>query len=116
MGDFSAAMERDAVRLTWLTADESEILGFNVLRRSGPETRPGDFVAVNGELILASHMGVAVGNSYTYLDEDFIPGDIYEYQLEIVKLDGASEFYGLVRSGERGPLTPAPPAEQESVE
>ena len=66
------------------------MLGFNVLRNQ-PGADSGDSVAVNPEMILASHAGISAGDSYTFLDTDVDFGQMYQYKLEIVKLDGTRE-------------------------
>lgn len=113
MDHFSARGERGGVRVTWQTADESDLLGFNVLRRALPTGASAgeaveDFTTVNGEIILAQQMGVAAGASYAYLDRDVRPGRTYQYLLEIVKLDGSHEFYGPAESGMIDLRLPAP--------
>jgi hypothetical protein len=95
---FSARQERGGVRIEWQTADESEMLGFNILR--SPAGAGSDkFVAVNLQTILAGHSGIANGDSYAYLDGDIDFGQMYQYKLEIVKLDGSREQFGLAESG-----------------
>ena len=51
------------------------------------------------EMILASHSGTSAGDSYTFLDTDVDFGQMYRYKLEIVKLDGTREEFGLAESG-----------------
>ncbi len=72
MAGFAAQQEGRAVRLTWQTADESEILGFNVLRRPAADTGQAgaNFAAVNPDMILAHQSGVNAGESYAFLDID----------------------------------------------
>ncbi len=69
----------DGVLIAWETADESAILGFNVLR---------DGVVVNAELILAGASGVNAGADLYLLDAG-APGAAYV--LEVIKLDGTVE-------------------------
>lgn len=97
MSGFSTQAAEGGAQVTWQTADESDILGFNVLRRNTDFSREGSagaYSAVNAELIPAAYMGLPQGSSYSYLDRDVRPGEAYQYQIEIIKLDGASEFYG----------------------
>jgi len=68
----------DGALIAWETADESAILGFNVLR---------DGVAVNAEFILASVSGVNAGAAYSYLDAAATGASVYA--LEVVGLDGS---------------------------
>ncbi len=104
---FTAQPAGKAVQLAWQTADESEILGFNLLRRPGAgagqlAASSGSFTAVNPKLILARQSGVNAGDSYTYQDASVGFGRAYQYQLEIVKLNGTREAFGLAEVGPMG--------------
>jgi hypothetical protein len=98
---FTAHQAHGEVNIAWQTVDESPMLGFNILR-SQAGAASGDFVAVNPEMIMASHAGVSAGDSYTYLDTDVAFGQTYRYKLEMVKLDGTREQFGLAESGPVG--------------
>ncbi|HUW11860.1 MAG TPA: SdrD B-like domain-containing protein, partial [Anaerolineae bacterium] len=74
------------VRLSWQTATEAQLLGFNLLQRSGSE-----LVQVNEEFIFAQHSGAAMGTDYTYWHETAVPGTRINYVLEIVRLDSFVE-------------------------
>lgn len=96
---FSAEQARDAagwaVRLAWQTADESDMLGFNVLRRQGPS---GAFAPINAALIPADNAGTNRAGRYSYLDTSAQLGLTYQYTLEIIKLDGSHELFGSAES------------------
>lgn len=96
MAGFTALQEGRAIRLTWETADETEILGFNVLRRQSDALGGGDAIyrAVNPETIMAVQAGVNAGERYAFLDVNTDWGRMYQYRLEIVKLDGTREQFG----------------------
>lgn len=96
---FAASQDAGSVQVEWKTADESEILGFNILRADAPA---GEFTVINGELILADHPGLALGQGYAYLDSTVRFGRAYTYKLEIVKLDGTTEVTGLAETGRIG--------------
>ena len=68
----------DGALVAWETADESAILGFNVLR---------DGVAVNAEFILASLPGVNAGAGYSFLDA--AASGASGHVLEVIGLDGS---------------------------
>ena len=87
---FEAAAQPDGVVVAWETASELDILGFNLLRSDAG----GGFAAVNDAFIFAEYAGADFGASYGYLDAALPPG-IYAYTLEVVKLDGSVERYGL---------------------
>ncbi len=90
LAGFSIMAQPDRVLVSWQTASEVEILGFNLLRQAGG----GEFEAVNEELILAAQSGRDAGASYTYEDQRVISGMTYHYVLEIVKPDGRAERHG----------------------
>ncbi len=94
IASFSARPQGKGVLVEWQTASESDVLGFNVLRSEAPD---GDFVAVNEELIFATKSGSGGGAAYAYRDEQVAGGKTYYYALEIVKLDGRRERYGLAQ-------------------
>ena len=81
------------VLIRWSTVDESNILGFNILRRDGW----GSFQQVNQELIFAHHPGAALAGAYTFLDEHASLGLSF-YALEIVRLDGHVDRVSLGRA------------------
>ena len=71
------------VLIRWSTVDESNILGFNILRRDGW----GSFQQVNQDMIFAHHPGAALAGAYTFVDGQ-APLGLSFYALEIVRLDG----------------------------
>jgi hypothetical protein len=82
----------DCVLVTWETASEVDILGFNVLRRSPGET----FQTVTTGILLAKRAGSHRGAQYAFRDEDAVAGREYDYVLEVVQSDGRVERQGLV--------------------
>jgi len=90
LAGLTAAAQPGGVLMSWQTASEVGILGFNVLRRVG-----GEFVAVNPEFLFAQYAGASLGAAYTYVDAD-LPAGVYTYTLEVVLLDGRVERYGPV--------------------
>ena len=89
MGGFSAITSGGSVQLRWQSESESNILGFNILRKSGT----GSYERVNDSLIFARNAGADAGASYRFIDRS-VSGGAYTYQLEIVRLDGGVERYG----------------------
>jgi hypothetical protein len=92
MGGFSAIVRGGSVQLRWQSESESNILGFNILRKSGD----GSFERINDSLIFARNAGADAGASYRFIDRG-LSGGVYTYQLEIVRLDGGVERYGQAR-------------------
>jgi len=78
---FQAKEAVAGVQLSWETADETTLSGFNLYRRE----IPGDFVRVNAVLIEAKTSGQLTGSSYTYLDEEASPAIVYEYRLDAIE-------------------------------
>jgi len=72
--------------LAWTTANESQILGFNIVR----EADRGRRQVVTPEIIAAEMAGAAQGTTYHYVDRG-LPAGRYTYMLEIVRLDGRVE-------------------------
>lgn len=75
--------------LAWETADESDVLGFNVLRQDAA----GAYAIANAQLILAEHAGLPLGAAYTFADTGPTLDGV-TYALEIVRLDGQTEQLG----------------------
>ncbi len=83
--DFRAVAGTDQVTLNWRTANEAQILGFNVLRRVGGSR----LQSINEEIIAAEYAGSNQGTTYTFTDPA-APAGIYVYVLETIHLDGRS--------------------------
>jgi uncharacterized repeat protein (TIGR01451 family) len=81
--DFKATARQGEVMLTWRTANEAQILGFNLLRRAGN----GPAQRINGEIIPAEFAGSNQGAAYTYRDKP--AAGAYAYLLETIQLDGS---------------------------
>jgi subtilisin-like proprotein convertase family protein len=90
--DFGARLVSGTVALSWRTASELELAGFN-LYRSSPA---GKTVRLNKGLIEASHPGTARGATYRFTDRSVRPHAAYTYRLELVQLNGARVFGGAV--------------------
>jgi hypothetical protein len=92
MHSFSATADGYDAVINWESANEANILGYNVFRTPKGST---EWEQVNGELIAATESGADRGASYEYTDENLADG-IYWYRLEIVMLDGTGpEPYGI---------------------
>ena len=78
---FAAKPTRRGVALTWRTAAEANVLGFNVWR-----TAKGKSVKVNRTLVAAK--GRAGGARYSLVDRGARPGVAYRYRLQLVGKDG----------------------------
>ncbi|MFZ1752812.1 MAG: C25 family cysteine peptidase [Caldilineaceae bacterium] len=91
MAGLSAQTSESGVRVQWATANEADILGFEVLRSQSAD---GPFEAIT-EMIQARAPGSPVGNSYSFVDATTDPAQSYWYKLKVLTLDSGSEEYGL---------------------
>lgn len=88
---FAATLQQDKVLLSWITQSEVDLAGFYIVRSN---KQCSDFKRINDILIRAAgspHQGAA----YHFVDSTRAQGTYY-YQLEIVKLNGASEMSEMV--------------------
>lgn len=84
---FAATPTASGVRLTWRTAQERDVLGFEVYR-----TAPGKAVRVNRSLVAARHSGTARGAAYRLVDRSVRGGAKATYRLRLVHLDGSRHW------------------------
>jgi len=77
------------VRITWETAQEIEVVGFNIYRSTNPD---GNRVKINDDLIPSQNPGGLVGASYNLVDQDVEMGMKYYYWLECEELSGGAYF------------------------
>jgi len=92
---FSARQDRAGrVALTWDTASEAEVAGFNVERAADPT---GPWVRVNGALIPAAG-SVTGGAGYHYVDDATGLSGSLRYRLEIVGTSGPPQTFGPIEA------------------
>lgn len=76
------------VELTWQTQNETDIIGFHLVRVGGDGRQ-----TLNNELIWAQASGQPTSNSYHFTDSHVTSGESYEYILQILQTDqGMVEF------------------------
>ncbi len=89
--DFSAtAAPPSAIQLSWSTAQEVDLLGFNVYGAASPD---GARIMLNSALLPAFAPGQLSGNSYSFVDNFALPGQTYYYWVEWVG-KGSTEVMG----------------------
>jgi len=98
MAGFSAQGGEGAVIVSWQSENETDVLGYNLLRSNGN----GQYQRVNDVIIFARYAGAANGASYQI--SDIAPAGFFTYRLEIVRLDGGTEQFGVARVGTRLPF------------
>ncbi len=98
INSFTAAPARGGIQVAWETADETDLVGFNLLR-SGAEG--GEFLKLNGEPIQAQYPGQPRGAAYSWLDGSVLGGVTYCYKLEVADTGGQSTLFGPVSATAR---------------
>ncbi len=90
LGQLTAQANDDgSITIEWETLNESNILGFNVLRS---ERKNSEQTQVNTELVASESVGEITGNVYTFTDTGVATEKKYFYRLEIVRPNGENEF------------------------
>jgi lysophospholipase L1-like esterase len=88
IASFAASGEAGAIRLAWVTASETDHLGFHVWRADEPDAPP---VRLTGPDDLVTGRSL-----YAYVDLTAAPGRSYAYWIEAVGLGGETERFGPV--------------------
>ena len=86
---FIAQPQVGGILISWETANELDLLGFNLYRASSPDE---GWELLNGKLIAAQKPGSMQGALYQYLDETAKAGIKYRYWLEAVEIGGSSQY------------------------
>ena len=93
LSSFAARTRRGTVVVTWHTASEIGLLGFNIYRSTGAD---GPYVQLNGTPIRPRTPGSPSGASYAWRDRGVRLGRTYYYRLEELDVDGSTSLYGPV--------------------
>lgn len=89
---FSASLTAEGVLVAWETAQEINMIGFNLLRENAED---GSFTQLNASLIPAQASGTSMGASYQFLDSLAAGGSGCDYLLEVVNDDGSVQRFSL---------------------
>ena len=89
---FGAVRVGTRVVLRWRTAQETDMVGFNVYRMRGSQR-----VRVNQALLRATHAGTASGRRYSFAERAAPRGPL-RYWLQVVRRDGTRSWYGPARA------------------
>ncbi len=84
--NFSAQVALRSVQVSWQSANEVNLLGFNVWRAASPD---GERAQLNQALIPAKSPGQNDSNFYEFSDESVGFGQRYSYWVEVVSQSGA---------------------------
>ncbi len=93
-----AKAHTEGTQISWRTASETDVLGFNIWRQpqsQSPDERSRSAAKVNDELIFARRSGTVLGADYTLLDVTTVPGTSYQYELEVLHVDGSVDRHEL---------------------
>lgn len=92
LSDLTSTALPQGIMVSWRTAQESDLLGFNVYRSESIE---GLQVQINSSLITAFSPGQMQGNDYLFIDRSAELGKTYLYWVEWVD-NRSSEYFGPV--------------------
>ena len=89
LAGFNAMSLPQGIQLSWQTAQEVDLLGFNLYRA---EALDGPQVMINPQLIAAINPGQLQGNAYRYVDPTAAAGKVYFYWVEWVSSRDSERF------------------------
>ncbi|MCC7164114.1 MAG: hypothetical protein IT331_16590 [Anaerolineae bacterium] len=81
------------IDLSWTSATEHNVVGYNVQRKRGP----GRWKQINPALIAAKNPGMLFGAVYNFNDAAVKHGKKYKYRIEIVYASGAARVSDVVK-------------------
>jgi hypothetical protein len=93
VASFEAAAQTGSVLVTWKTASEVYLVGFNPYRG---EAASRSWARLNLTIIPAQFPGKLLGGEYAYLDTSASTGAAYYYRLEGININGRGAFFGPV--------------------
>ena len=91
VNSFDARWRSGRVVVSWRSAHETNILGFDVYRSAGG----GPFTRLNRLLIAAKRPGTARGTTYRLADSAVNRAKTYTYRLQVVSTTGVRTWYGI---------------------
>ncbi len=93
LSSFTAiATSNNFAQISWTTASESHLLGYNLYRSENENQE--DALRVTATMIQASNS--AMGSSYSFTDDEVEMNVTYNYWLQSNDFDGSSEMFGPV--------------------
>ncbi len=95
---FSAKVENGSITLDWTTASETENLGF-ILERRATHAEWLEIASYLTHNSLVGQGSVTRQNKYSFIDDDVLIGEIYDYRLADISYSGEKEYYPLMVVG-----------------
>ena len=95
LADFTSLSLPQGIQLSWQSAQENDLIGFNIYRSESPD---GPQVQINYELIAAITPGQLQGNAYRFVDTTAEAGKTYFYWVEWVGSWDSERFGPLIAS------------------
>ncbi len=86
MRSFTAHGTNSSIELSWVSANEIDIIGYNLYRATTPDGARSLVYQTQ-----ANQSGSMIGDEYGYSDLDVQPGVTYTYWLEVLQIDGLVE-------------------------
>ena len=75
------------------TTNETNIAGFSLYRQNAKR----EWIRRNSVFKQAQHSGTAMNDTYRFTDKQVQTGKTYRYKIEVVYLDGHSEWTEIIR-------------------
>jgi len=91
--DMGTSATPGGVSLKWTTAQEIDLVGFQVYRATNPDALPAERELLTPAPILAQGAGQMEEASYAYMDATAAPKQVYYYWLKAIYTSGA-DFFG----------------------
>jgi hypothetical protein len=92
MRAFNAAASSTAqVKVSWTTATELNMIGFNIWRSL---TQGSGYQKINSSPVLCQIPGGLAGGTYSWTDDSVQKGTTYYYRLEVIEWSGKTELFG----------------------
>jgi hypothetical protein len=93
--NFEATPKIKDIQINWGTVDETNLVGFNLLRSTDPDSQR---TQLNSGMIPAIHVGQQTGSDYYYVDTTVDQGVTYYYWLQTIITTGEISNFGPVQA------------------
>jgi len=93
---FQVHVKKRGAVISWETASELNIMGFNLLRQMVQPDGTGSRMSVINKELVSNQGDAYCGALYHYIDPNIIPGTTYRYYLQALDYDGKNSMIGTV--------------------